>query len=291
MNPILMRHVEAISESFKAWENSNPYLHNPWHYHPECEITFISKGKGILFIGDKVLNYKENELVFIGPNLPHEWRSLFKDSADFHSQSFAIHFKKELFGQEFYKIPELEAINELLKTSTRGLKINSTKTKKNVKQKLHSLLNSTGLERITILLSILNEIAISSNAEFLSSPIFVSSIEEDHNQRMNQIYKYVMTHFKHKFSIEEIAGEVCLTPTSFCRFFAKRTNKSFIQYVNEIRIAYACKLLYEGACSISQAAFDSGFENLSNFNRQFKKIKGNTPTEFVTCILQSTQKD
>jgi AraC-like DNA-binding protein len=282
-----MRHVEAISESFKAWENSNPYLHNPWHYHPECEITFISKGKGILFIGDKVLNYKENDLVFIGPNLPHEWRSYFKDSADFHSQSFAIHFKEELFGADFYKIPEVAPITELIKNSARGLKINSRKTKKNVKLMVHSLLSSSRMERITILLSILNEIAISSDTEVLSSPIFVSSIEQDNNQRMNQIYKYVMTHFKEKFSIEEIAKEVCLTPTSFCRYFTKRTNKSFMEYVNEIRIGYACKLLYEGACSISQAAFDSGFENLSNFNRQFKKIKGKTPTEFM-CHISKT---
>lgn len=287
MNPILMRHVEAITESFKAWENANPYLHNPWHYHPECEITFINKGKGILFIGDKVLNYKENELVFIGPNLPHEWRSYFKDSADFHSQSFAIHFKKELFGQEFYKIPEVEPIHELIKNSARGLKINSRKTKKNVRQMLGALLNSTRMERITILLSILNEIAVCPDIEVLSSPVFVSSIEQDNNQRMNEIYKYVMTNFKHKFSIEEIAREVCLTPTSFCRFFTKRTNKSFIQYVNEIRIGYACKLLYEGACSVSQAAFDSGFENLSNFNRQFKKIKGKTPSEFVSHISKT----
>jgi AraC-like DNA-binding protein len=153
---------------------------------------------------------------------------------------------------------------------------------------LHALLSSTRMERITILLSILNEMAISPNAEMLSSSIFVSSIENDNNHRMNQIYKYVMTNFKQKFTVEDIASEVCLTSTSFCRFFTKRTNKSFTQYLNEIRIGYACKLLYEGACSISQAAFDSGFENLSNFNRQFKKIKGKTPSEFVSQISKTT---
>ena len=94
MKPVLMRHVETTTESFKAWKNANPYLHNPWHYHPELEITVIIKGSGVLFVGDKIINYGENELFLIGSNLTHEWRSDIKTPLDNYSQSIAVHFMK-----------------------------------------------------------------------------------------------------------------------------------------------------------------------------------------------------
>lgn len=281
-----MRHVETTHDSFKSWENHCPYLHNPWHYHPECEITYINKGRGVLFVGDQVLDYDKDALIFIGPNLPHEWRSDIKETPDFYSQTFAVHFNKDFPGQDFYKIPEATSVNRLLEQSVRGIKINDEHIKKEVKNKLLLLLKTKGIERISILLSILNNLALCENMELLSSRIFVSSIDEGHNHRMNQVYKYVMEHFRDEISVEQIAKEIFMTTTSFCRFFKKRTNKSFIQYVNDIRIGYACKLLLEQNHNISQIAYESGFENLSNFNKQFKKIKCVTPSKFVSQISE-----
>jgi len=282
MKPILMRHVETPpDDSFKSWENACPYLHNPWHYHPECEITYVNKGSGVLFIGDRVLNYRQNTLIIIGPNLPHEWRSDSKENPDFHSQTFAVHFKKNFLGPEFYKMPEASAFNLLLEKSVRGIQINDEKTKRTVKGELMHLMDAKGLEKISLLLSIFSNIVSCDKVGFLSSLIFVNSIEEGQNHRINTIYKYVMTHFKDQISLEEIAGEVHMTTTSFCRFFKQRTNKSFVQYVNDIRVGYACKLLLEENYNISQIAFESGFENLSNFNKQFKKIKNITPRQFT----------
>ena len=285
MKPILMRHVESPpGGSFKSWENSCPYLHNPWHYHPECEITFVNRGSGVLFIGDQVLNYKQGTLVMIGPNLPHEWRSDSRENPDFHSQTFAVHFNRNFPGADFYKIPEAAAVNQLLDQSVRGIQINDEKTKITVKGKLMQLLDATGLERISLLFSILDHIVHCEKVELLSSLVFVNSIDEGQNHRMNQIYKYVMNHFRDQISVEEVAYEAHMTTTSFCRFFKQRTNKSFIQYVNGIRIGYACKLLLEEDYNISQIAYESGFENLSNFNKQFKKAKGLTPREFVATF-------
>ena len=284
MKPILMRHVESTHESFKAWQNANPYLHNPWHYHPECEITYINQGSGVLFVGDKVLNYKKDTLIFIGSNLPHEWRSDIEETPDFHSQSTAVHFNKDFPGKDFYTIPEAVSINHLLEQSARGIKIKHDPSKKVVKDKLLLLLETKGIERITILFSILNSIATSPNMKLLSSHSFVDSIGEDGNHRMNEVYKYVMANFKHQVSVEQIAEEVNMTATSFCRFFKKRTNKSFIHYMNEIRIGYACKLLLEENLNISQIAYESGFGNLSNFNKQFKKMKKITPSQFISQV-------
>ena len=287
MKPVLMRHVETPpDDSFKSWENACPYLHNPWHYHPECEITYVNRGSGVLFIGDQVLNYKQDTLIMIGPNLPHEWRSDSKENPDFHSQTFAVHFNKNFPGPDFYKIPEAAAVNQLFEQSVRGIQVKDEHTKQIVKEKLVQLLSTRGLERISLLFSIFDHIVSCDNLELLSSLVFVNSIDEGQNHRMNQIYKYVMSHFKDQISVEEIAEEVHMTTTSFCRFFKQRTNKSFIQYVNDIRIGYACKLLLEGDYNISQIAYESGFENLSNFNKQFKKIKNLTPRQFALNFEQ-----
>ncbi len=281
MKPILMRHVEPSNESFKIWTNAAPYLHNPWHYHPECEITAIEEGRGILFVGDKITTYEKDDLILIGPNLPHEYRSNIKDNPDYLSKSMALHFRNDFPGMDFYKIPEAKIIYEVLEQSKRGIKFNDRSTQEKVKEKMAEILQSKGIERVNLLFSILEMIATSSNQEYLSSQSFIDSIDEGEDLRMNAIYKYVMAHFKEPISIEKLASEINMTKTSFCRFFKKRANKSFVQYVNGVRIGYACKLLYTESYNISEVAYESGFENISNFNKQFMKIKKKTPSQVL----------
>jgi AraC-like DNA-binding protein len=279
MKPILMRHIETTTESFKAWINVAPYLHNPWHYHPECELTTIEEGQGVLFAGDNVTTYEKNDLILLGPNLPHEYRSSIRSNPDYHSKSMSVHFRSDFPGNDFYKIPEAKVIYEILAQSKRGIKLNDLQVQKKVKEKMTDIFEAKGIERINILFSILEIIASSNNHEYLSSQSFIDSIDEGQDEKMNKIYKFIMANFKEQISIEQLASEVNMTKTSFCRFFKKRTNKSFVQYVNEIRIGYACKLLYTQAYNISEAAYDSGFENISNFNKQFMKIKKETPSQ------------
>jgi hypothetical protein len=243
MKPILMRHIETTTESFKAWINVAPYLHNPWHYHPECELTTIEEGNGVLFAGDNVTTYEKNDLILLGPNLPHEYRSSIRSNPDYHSKSMSVHFRSDFPGNDFYKIPEAKVIYEILAQSKRGIKLNDLPVQKKVKEKMTDIFEAKGIERINILFSILEIIASSNNHEYLSSQSFIDSIDEGQDEKMNKIYKFIMANFKEQISIEQLASEVNMTKTSFCRFFKKRTNKSFVQYVNEIRIGYACKLL------------------------------------------------
>lgn len=281
MKPILMRHVETTNESFKVWINFNPYMHNPWHYHPESELTFIEEGRGVLFVGDSVTNYCKNDLFLIGSNLPHEYRSSTKETPDYFSKSIALHFKNDFPGQDFYKIPEAKIIFQILQQSKTGIKFNDTTTQKIMKEKMTEIFQTRGIERINILFSILEMIASSSEQEYLSSQSFVDSINEGQDQKMNTIYKYVIKNFKEQISIDDLASEVNMTKTSFCRFFKKRAKKSFVQYLNELRIGYACKLLYTESYNISETAYESGFENISNFNKQFLKIKKSTPSQVL----------
>jgi len=287
MNPILMRHMEPTNESFKAWKNGNPYLHNPWHYHPEVEITYITRGDGVLFIGDKILDYKQNELIMIGANLPHEWRSDINEAKDYYSECIAVHFNRNFPGEDFYNIPEAMPINYLFDLSMRGIKVREESAKAFIKEKLLALITTKGIERISLLFSILNRISICSDIELLSSAGFFNSISERQNDRINHIYKYVINNFKNEISIDAIATQVNMTTTSFCRFFKSRTSKSFIRYINEVRVGYACKLLLEENYAISEIAYDSGFENISNFNKQFKKIKNITPSQFIMLISKN----
>ncbi|HRE50213.1 MAG TPA: AraC family transcriptional regulator [Flavitalea sp.] len=287
MKPVLMRHIETTTQSFKAWRNASPYMHNPWHYHPELEITAIVKGKGVLFVGDNILNYGENDLFLFGSNLPHEWRSDFKHDHDFYSQSIAVHFKKNLPGIDFDQLPEAVALKKLFEQSLRGIKISEPSIINFVRKKLLLLIETEGIERISLLFTILNSIASSSKLEPLSSPGFVNSFAAGENHKIIEAYKYMIANFKNHISLEEVAAQLNMTTSSFCRFFRKRTNKSFIEYLNEIRIGYSCKLLIENDYNISEVAYESGFENISHFNKQFKKIIKLTPSEFIS--IQSTK--
>src|SRR5690606_11395569 len=118
MKPLLMRHSEPIDESFKVWKNGNPYKHNPWHYHPEYEITYIKRGNGILYIGDEMVEYKDNDIVVIGSNLPHEMRSNnITTVPDLFSESISIHFKEDFLGEEFHRLSEVSAMKDILQKS------------------------------------------------------------------------------------------------------------------------------------------------------------------------------
>lgn len=290
MKPILMRHVETTTESFKAWVNVNPYLHNPWHYHPESELTIIEEGKGMLFVGDNVTTYGKNDLILIGPNLPHEYRSSIKETPDYFSKSMSVHFRNDFPGNDFYKIPEAKIIHEILEQSRTGIKFNDALAQEKVKNKMNEIFQSKGIERINLLFSILETMAGSSEQEYLSSQSFIDSINEGQDQKMNKIYKYIMANFKEQISIDHLAAEVNMTKTSFCRFFKRRTKKSFVQYVNEIRVGHACKMLYTETYNIAEAAYESGFENISNFNKQFMKIKKKTPSQTLAQFAKERKK-
>lgn len=292
MKPILLKHVETTpSESFKVWKNGNPYIHNPWHYHPECEITLIDEGVGVLFVGDCIPHYRKNDLVLLGSNLPHEFRASQSHSPDFKTQSTAIHFKWDFPGEEFYKMPEAKIIYNLLNKAKRGIKINDSFAQDIVKLKMADIFREEGISRISILFSILQAIANSYNHEYLSSQVFVNSIQENADDKMYQAYKFIMDNFQEKISQEQLAKELNMTTSSFSRFFKKRTYKTFVDYVNEIRIGYACKLLLRGDQNISGAAYESGFENISNFNKQFLKVKGFTPSQYLKTFINNKKEE
>lgn len=291
MKPILRKIDPGVEHSFSIREDIHPYLYNHWHYHPEIELTLIRKGSGIRLVGDSMQPFEDGDLILLGAHVPHLWRSdacYFDQSSGLTIEAIAIHFKTDFWGDTFLSLPEMKPIKNLLKRAQRGIKI-SGHTHSEVVSQLEAIIYKQGVARIEHLLRILGLIAASDGCEPLSSAGFVQTFNANNADRIDQIFSYTFTHFKEPLSIEKIASAVNLSPHSFCRYFKTRTLKTYWQFLLEVRIGYACKLLIENKQNVSEIAFASGFNNLSNFNRQFKAIMHLTPQQYIHAYTTQLQ--
>lgn len=283
MNPIFLERSSGINSAFKIVRNARPYIHQSWHYHEEMELVYMEHGCGTRIIGDSIQPYQQGDLVLLGSNLPHQWKSDSEDmsSLDYSTESLAIYFLRDFPGVDFFDLPEMEKIKNLIQQSTRGVKVQDSRVKSDIHQKLKYLLHSKGVQKILMLFSILELIANAKNNELLASESFIESFNYYQDRRINKIYHYINSHFKREISLSELASVINMTPNSLCRYFKKITGKTPIGYLNEIRINHACKLLSKRDQTIAQCAFESGFKNLANFNRRFKFVLGMSPKEYI----------
>lgn len=283
MKPIFEKINRPEDQSFYLEEVLKQYFTDPWHYHPEIEILYIREGSGSKYVGDSISSFNPGDIVIIGSNTPHVYlcNPEYSDPDNkLRSSAICIQFMGNVLNQAFSEIPELYKINEFLNYSKRGVHfINGTSEL--LVREIEKLLVTKGMRRFIGLLSILDIMSTSNDIEFLSSPDYIPmTINSEDKNRMETIFRYVIQKYPNKISLEEISELVNLTPQSFCRFFKSRTSKVFSTFVNEVRIGNACKMLMENKDTISQVCYKTGFNYLSNFNRQFKKIKGLTPSEF-----------
>jgi len=291
VKPILRKIDTGGDYSFSIREDIHPYLYHHWHYHPEVELTLIRQGKGIRLVGDSMQPFEDGDLILLGANVPHLWRSdssYFEPSSDLVIEAIAIHFKADFWGEAFLALPEMALIKKILERAQRGIKI-SGRTRAYITEKMEEILHTQGVARIEQLLHILNRIATSEECEPLASTGFVQMFNASHADRIDQIFNYTFTHFKEPLSIHKVASAVNLSPHSFCRYFKTRTLKTYWQFLLEVRIGHACKLLIENKRNISEIAFESGFSNLSNFNRQFKTVMQLTPLQYVKAYTANPQ--
>lgn len=285
MKPILMKLETAGSYSIREELNSNQT--SKYYYHPEVEIVYFEKGYGICIIGDKIINFKSGDIFLLGKRLPH----LFKNDDRYLNKkikvrTLVLHFLEDFLGKEFIQIPEMIKIKTLLKKAERGLIIKG-KTKIAVSIILKKILTASGTDKIIMLLQILNLIEKSKERSAILPIGFVTSVNDNVEERINDIYSYTMKNFYKKIDTKEIASIACLSKHSFCRYFKIKTGKTYINFLHEIRIKHACKLLTESNLSTSQISNECGFVNFSNFFRYFKQHTGETPTEFKKINSES----
>ncbi|MCL6219448.1 AraC family transcriptional regulator [Zunongwangia pacifica] len=252
-----------------------------WHFHPELELVLILESTGTRFIGDSVSKFSAGEIILLGADLPHMWlndQEYFKEDSSLKANAIAIHFTKDFLGQEFFNKPEFQKINQLLKQAELGLKF------QNISQELINRIKGldrfSSFERTLKFLEILNELSDNSFSQ-ISSNAYLKNTQHSKNQELNKVYEYIFKNFKNQINLEDVAALIPMNLSAFSRFFSKVHKKSFTRYLNEIRIGYACKMLMEKYYPINIICFESGFNSLSNFNKQFKIITGKTPSEYA----------
>lgn len=259
-----------------------PFFDPNWHFHQEYQLFLVLKGRGTQFIGDSIRPYKEGEITFTGPNLPHLWKSdvdthlLSKNS---FSEGIVVYFNRDFLGKDLLNKEEGLKLKQLLENSRRGLLVDGSIAKL-VKTMMQNLLVLEGLERIMELLKLLNLLSKTMKMEVLASPGYINSLKQGDTERMNKVYAHVMKHFGRKITAEELAALTNMTTTSFSRYFKVHANRTFSEFVSEIRVGHACKLLLEQKMNASQACYASGFQTLSNFNKQFRAITRRTPSAY-----------
>ena len=279
MNPHLLTIPLNNQESFSVKLEIGWDFYKQWHYHREIEIIYIIKGSGTRFIGDRIDNFEEDELLLIGSNLPHMIRTegdLSKENPD--TEAIVVHFLPDILSS-FLNLPESSAIVDLLEMAAYGLEIKG-ETLLSAKRILHSLRYARNTEKVILLIQLLHLFASSNEKELLSQFIFKNTFNKSDDDRLNRIYNYTMNNFLRQITLQEIADIVHMSPNSFCRYFKTRTKKRYSSFLLEIRVSQACKLLSESTYSMAVIAYESGFMNVSNFNRHFKLIIGKTPFEY-----------
>lgn len=263
------------------------YFNIPWHFHQEFELCLITKSSGTRFIGDHVSNFEPGDLALIGSNVPHMYRNSeiyydkrFKNKAS----SLFIHFTPDFLGSGFLQLPEMKLVSRLLKKSSMALEIHG-EAKKFTTAKLHEMFTSNPSQRLISLLEILVNLSQSSELNPLLSIGFTGKLGGD-TDRINVVFEFIMKNYTKEIYIQEIASKLNMSVPSFSRYFKHHTRKTFTDYVTEIRIGHACRLLMENNHNVIEISYQSGFENQSNFHRLFKATLGKTPKEYRNRFLK-----
>ncbi len=261
--------------------NQKPF----WHFHPEYEIVYISNGRGKRHIGDHISYYEDGDLIFLGPNLPH---FAFTEELLEEHVEVVVQMKADFLGRDFFEKPEMLHIRQVFERSEQGL-IFFGETKKRVGARLIRMVEMNNFDRLVELLLVLQDIATSQEYNILNVSNYALEVSAQDHDRMETVYSYVQENFQSEVSLEEVARRVNMTTPAFCRYFKRLTRKTFTEFVNEIRIAHACRLLGNEHLSISAVSFESGFNNLSHFNKQFRQITGVSPRDYRKSLKKVVQ--
>ncbi len=249
-----------------------------WHYHPEIELTLITRGTGTRLVGDHSADYQAGDLVLLGSNLPHTWFSRRPGRTAKANEAIVVQFLPSAFPETLLALPEFEAVGSLLVRSGLGLRF-SPETAGSLEQRLRALTATRGLDAWLALAALLGELSRCSS-EALADPSYRNQRSFKMGSRLGRIIEHIESHCDERLQLDDAARFAGLTPSSFARFFRKMTGKTFVEFRNGCRIRMACQKLVETDQSILEIALASGFENLANFNRQFRKSTGMPPREY-----------
>ncbi len=278
MKASLEQLANTTDGSFLFRQFNLPYFDAPYHFHPEFELTLILKSEGKRFVGNQVADFKEGDLVLLGANVPHCWKNDGIGNEN-SARSIVIQFKEDFLGQGFFKNAETQPIRSLLDKAKSGVLI-SGKTRDRVAREMIFLQTVPPFQKLLGLLDLLNTIATSKDFEIIDNQPDKYDLSAVDLERINKIYAYVIEHYTQDIHLETAAHLTNMTETAFCRYFKKITKKTFLDLVTEFRIKHACNLLNSTDKQVAEVCFESGFGNISHFNKQFKVVTGYSPLNY-----------
>lgn len=263
----------------KARNYNYKYYTYPWHCHPEFELIYIEKGYGQCLVGDSIISYSDHTLFLFGSSLPHcmQIAPEYEKENDLRVNGIIIQFEKDFMQYSFSHYIQFMQINEMLQHASRGIRF-SIKNHLKTQELLLQIPQHEGVKQIILLIELLQELAQQKSTVFAASPNYIPLPLEMANNKIEKIISFLNKRYTQNISLEDISSHIAMNPTAFCRYFKEQTGRTFKQYVMNMRIGYACKLLAADILNISQIALECGFESIGHFNRSFKKITGITPT-------------
>ena len=275
MKPLIEKLPLTENTSFVARTYRTPHFEVPWHQHIEYELILFTEGEGNCFIGNYVGDFKTGDIFFLGANLPHTFQKAHKDLI---TSAVVIQFKEDFWGAGFMNLPESRIIKQLFDRSMQGLKIKAT-CRQLLQPMIKALENLKGFERIIGLCDCL--LLIAQRQEF--EPVSTQEIKEfnsKNKERIDKIFQYTIDYFQDSINLSNVARSAGMSVPAFCSYFKKSTKKTYIDFLNEVRIGHACNQLIDTQKNIESICYESGFNTLANFNKQFLKVKGVTPSRY-----------
>ncbi|SEQ87057.1 AraC family transcriptional regulator [Neolewinella agarilytica] len=276
MKPEYEKIIEPAERSFTAKvvnRSSRPLLSQAWHYHPELEICFTLKSSGRRFVGNQIADYQVGDLVMMGTNLPHGF------TTDVYCSQIVVQMTENFLGRDFLNTPETRPIRTLFQRAGQGLSFHGNTQKKSSKL-LREILKHEGMTKLRYLLELLQLLAESEEVSSICSLEYAMDLNVEDLGRIKVVYDHVMENFREEVSIPEMAAQLNISEAAFYKFIKKHTKKTYTQIINEFRINHAGKLLMSTDKSITEICFESGFNNISYFNRKFKQLMTLTPDGF-----------
>jgi AraC-like DNA-binding protein len=276
MKPAIQKLPLAENASFYVLTHTTPTFEYIWHQHIEYELILIKQGKGLAFIGSYSGEFEVGDIFFIGCNVPHVFQ---KKDNDVIASALVIQFKDDFMGKPLNALPESLLIRKLFEKSMLGLKIKQGKTKSQLIDLLIKLEEAEGFDKTLKLLETVNFMSKQHSFEILSARS-INTVDLKNKERLDKVFQHTIDSFKKTVTLNSIAKLINMSVPSFCKYFKTSTGKTYFDFLNEVRIGYACNLLIDSDMNISEIAYESGFNTIAHFNRQFAKIKNCKPSDF-----------
>ena len=277
MEPVYEKIYNQKDASFNVLDLKADSFNFPYHFHPEYELTLITKGTGHRFVGDHTDIFVEHDLVLLGSNLPHCWLDYGENKSPV--SAVVVQFEENSFGSGFFNLPEMFLVKALLEKSVKGIQFKNVP--KSIVDKFSRLPLLNGMNQLLSFMTVMDYLSKHDNILVLSGSEYgLKHFANSKFTRINDVFKHVSDNFKKDISVTDVADLVHMSPSAFCHYFKKYTKKTFTQYLNEVRVGYACKILMETDVNVSQVCYLSGYNSLSMFNKSFKKITSKTPMNY-----------